>query len=46
MRNTVITKEVQGKLTPQGVLEDLLEGNEKYIKNKTITTKKIEKNEF
>jgi carbonic anhydrase len=33
MRNTVITKEVQGKLTPQGVLEDLLEGNEKYIKN-------------
>lgn len=33
MRNTALTKEVQSNLTPSGVLNDLLEGNERYIAN-------------
>jgi len=34
MRNTVITKEIQAELTPTVVLQDLLEGNQRYINNK------------
>ena len=33
MRNSVINKEVQDKLTPEDVLKDLLEGNKRYINN-------------
>lgn len=33
MRNTAITKNVQSTLTPAGVLEDLLAGNERYTSN-------------
>lgn len=33
MRNTAITKDVQSTLTPAGVLEDLLVGNERYTSN-------------
>ncbi len=33
MRNTAITKDVQGALTPNGVLNDLLEGNGRYVSN-------------
>ena len=33
MRNTAITKEVQGALSPQGVLQDLLEGNQRFTNN-------------
>lgn len=33
MRNTAITKEVQNTLTPNGVLQDLLEGNNRYVAN-------------
>ncbi|WP_408042084.1 carbonic anhydrase family protein [Tenacibaculum litopenaei] len=33
MRNTAITKDVQSTLTPAGVLEDLLAGNERYTSN-------------
>lgn len=34
MRNTAITKEIQGDLAPNAVLQDLLEGNSRYINNK------------
>ena len=33
MRNTAITKDVQGALTPNGVLNDLLDGNGRYVAN-------------
>ena len=33
MRNTAITQEVQNTLTPTGVLQDLLEGNTRYVAN-------------
>lgn len=33
MRNTALTKELQSDLTPKSVLEDLLEGNQRYIAN-------------
>ncbi|QXP73348.1 carbonic anhydrase family protein [Tenacibaculum sp. HL-MS23] len=33
MRNTAITKNVQSALTPKGVLQNLLEGNERYVAN-------------
>lgn len=33
MRNTAITKEVQSTLTPNEVLQDLLEGNNRYVAN-------------
>lgn len=33
MRNTAITQEVQSGLTPNGVLQDLLEGNQRYVAN-------------
>ena len=31
MKNIAITKEVQGALTPNGVLQDLLEGNNRFV---------------
>jgi len=34
MRNTTITKEIQGALAPKAALQDLLEGNERYVANK------------
>jgi len=34
MRNTAITKNIQSALTPKGVLNGLLEGNERFITNK------------
>ncbi|WP_442265200.1 carbonic anhydrase family protein [Tenacibaculum sp. ZS6-P6] len=33
MRNTALTKELQGGLTPNSVLEELLEGNNRYVSN-------------
>ena len=33
MRNTTITKNIQNALTPKGVLQGLLEGNERYVAN-------------
>ena len=33
MKNIAINKEVQGALTPSGVLEDLLEGNQRFTNN-------------
>ena len=33
MKNTAITKEVQDGLTPQAVLNDLLEGNQRFVNN-------------
>ena len=33
MRNTAITKEIQGALSPQGVLQELLEGNQRFTNN-------------
>lgn len=33
MRNTALTKELQGNFTPKSVLQDLLDGNERYIAN-------------
>lgn len=33
MRNTVITKDIQGALAPNAVLQDLLEGNSRYVSN-------------
>jgi len=35
MKNIAITKEVQSALTPSGVLKDLLEGNSRFVNNKT-----------
>ena len=35
MKNTAITKEVQNTLSPTSVLEDLLEGNNRFVNNKT-----------
>ncbi len=34
MKNTAITKNIQDTLTPSGVLEDLLEGNSRFVSNK------------
>ena len=33
MRNTAINKEVQTSLTPNDVLNDLLEGNNRFVNN-------------
>ena len=33
MRNTALSKELQIDLTPTSVLQDLLEGNQRYISN-------------
>ncbi len=33
MRNTALTKNIQTSLTPNGVLQDLLDGNQRYIDN-------------
>ncbi|CAL2090757.1 carbonic anhydrase family protein [Tenacibaculum sp. 190524A05c] len=33
MRNTALTKDAQASLSPQSVLQDLLEGNERYVAN-------------
>jgi carbonic anhydrase len=33
MRNNALTKEIQSNYTPQSVLEDLLEGNKRYVAN-------------
>ena len=33
MRNTAITKVVQDSLTPDNVLNDLMEGNQRFIDN-------------
>ena len=38
MRNTTITKEVQIGLTPDAVLQDLLEGNKRYVANKVTAS--------
>jgi len=38
MKNTAITKDVQSALTPSSVLNDLLEGNQRFINNKTEAT--------
>ncbi len=35
MKNIAITKEVQSSLSPASVLEDLLEGNNRFVNNKT-----------
>lgn len=35
MKNIAITKEVQSTLSPTSVLEDLLEGNNRFVNNKT-----------
>ena len=33
MKNIAITKQVQDTLTPSGVLQDLLEGNNRFVNN-------------
>lgn len=33
MRNNALTKEIQSNYTPQSVLEDLLDGNKRYVSN-------------
>lgn len=38
MRNTTITKEIQVGLTPDAVLQDLLEGNKRYVANKVTAS--------
>lgn len=38
MRNSVITKEIQGALAPNAVLQDLLEGNARYVANNLTGT--------
>ncbi|WP_299333376.1 carbonic anhydrase family protein [uncultured Psychroserpens sp.] len=38
MKNTAITKEVQGAFTPDGVLQDLLEGNNRFVNGNTEAT--------
>ena len=38
MRNTAITKNIQSALTPKGVLQNLLEGNERYVANNLTAT--------
>ncbi|WP_299223071.1 carbonic anhydrase family protein [uncultured Psychroserpens sp.] len=38
MKNTAITKEVQLALTPKSVLEDLLEGNNRFVSGNTQAT--------
>lgn len=38
MRDTAITKEIQGALAPNAVLQDLLEGNNRYTNNKLTTS--------
>jgi carbonic anhydrase len=35
MKNIAITKDVQGALTPNGVLQDLLEGNNRFVNGKS-----------
>ena len=38
MRNLAITKEIQGALAPNAVLQDLLEGNNRYVNNKITSS--------
>lgn len=38
MKNIAITQELQSALTPSSVLNDLLEGNQRFINNKTEST--------
>lgn len=38
MRNTAITADVQGTLTPKAVLQDLLEGNDRFVSNSNLAT--------
>ena len=38
MRNTVITKVDQDSLTPDAVLNDLMEGNQRFIDNNLTAT--------
>lgn len=38
MRNIAITKEIQGALAPNAVLQDLLEGNSRYVANKLTSS--------
>ncbi len=38
MRNTAITKNIQTALTPKGVLQGLLEGNQRYVGNNLTAT--------
>ena len=38
MRDTAITKEIQGALAPNAALQDLLEGNKRYVANKVSTS--------
>lgn len=38
MKNIAITKEVQGALTPDGVLQDLLEGNIRFVNGNSEAT--------
>ena len=38
MRNTAITKVVQDSLTPDAVLNDLIEGNQRFINNNLTAT--------
>ncbi len=40
MRNTAITKDVQGALTPSSVLQDLLDGNNRYT-NDNLTASNV-----
>lgn len=35
MKNTAITKDIQSALTPNGVLQDLLEGNNRFVNGNT-----------
>ena len=38
MRDTAITKNIQRALTPKGILQGLLEGNERYVANNLTAT--------
>ena len=38
MKNIAITKDVQSALTPSGVLQDLLEGNDRFVNGNTQAT--------
>ena len=38
MRNSVITKKIQGAMAPNAVLQDLLEGNARYVANNLTGT--------
>ncbi|MBT8252440.1 MAG: carbonic anhydrase [Bacteroidia bacterium] len=38
MKNKAITKDIQDSLTPEGVLSDLMKGNERFVSNNMQTT--------